>query len=208
VDGGIVHAPPRGYVAASSGPAAICYPPGMARIPRPSAGSLALAMVLAAACTAKTPAPEKVTPSPAPADTAPAAASDAVAAADETKVVTPPPLTEEDLALLAADPKDLTPEMRRKRAYARRRQIMQNPDSPAARALNDLVEAHQAGDIDVRKSSGTWFSTPGSKPTSGRPPAGWRPGDPQGIKPAASEAPVEGAAEGAAAPADGAQGQP
>lgn len=156
-------------------------------------------MVLAAACSAQTPTPEKVTPSPdVPADAPP----DAVADAPAAKV--PPPLSEEDLALIAADPKDLTPEMRRKRAYARRRQIMQNPDSPTARALNDLVEAHQAGDIDVKpKGSGTWFSTPGSKPTAGRPPAGWRPSDAQGdgTKPATTEPP-------AAAPADGAQGQP
>ncbi|MEM7158693.1 MAG: hypothetical protein AAF799_37980 [Myxococcota bacterium] len=90
----------------------------------------------------------------------------------------PPELTEEDLALIAADPKDLTPEMRRKRAYARRRQIMQNPDSPTARALRDLSAAHQSGNLDVApKGNGVWFHTPGSKPKGGIPPAGWRPSD-------------------------------
>lgn len=142
----------------------------MARTTRRTAGFLALLLGSWAGCSATTPAPEKVAPTPVE-----DAAGD-VAKTQETKVETPPPLSEEDLALIAADPKDLTPEMRRKRAYARRRQIMQNPDSPTARALNDLAAAHQAGEIDVeRKDSGPWLSAPGTKPTSGRPPAGWRP---------------------------------
>lgn len=151
----------------------------MARSPRPWPAPLLLAVgALLAACNAQTAAPQKVTPAPAAAE-----AVEAVPAAPEPEakaaVATPPPLSEEDLALIAADPATLTPEMRRKRAYARRRQIMQNPDSPTARALNDLVQAHQAGDIDIHggKGQGTWLSVPGSKPTSGRPPAGWRPSD-------------------------------
>jgi hypothetical protein len=98
----------------------ICYPPGMARTLRPSVGALALAVGLAAACGTQAPTPEQVPADPvaAPADPVPAEAA------------TPPALTEEELALIAADPKDLTPELRRKRAYARRKQIMQNPDSP------------------------------------------------------------------------------
>ena len=112
----------------------------------------------------------------------------------------PPKLTEEDLALIAADPKDLTPEMRRKRAYARRRQIMQNPDSPTARALRDLAQAHQSGNLDVKpKGGGVWFHTPGSKPKGGIPPAGWRPSDDE---PKAEEAPkTDDAASTPAAPA-------
>jgi hypothetical protein len=150
----------------------ICYPPGMARTPRPSIGALALALGLAAlatACTAQPAAPEKIEPTveAAAAEVAPAEAAPAT-----------PALTEEELALIAADPKDLTPELRRKRAYARRKQIMQNPDSPTARALSDLAEAHQAGDLDVqRKADGVWLSAPGTKPTAGRPPAGWRPSE-------------------------------
>lgn len=161
----------------------------MPRTPRPSPAALALVAFVAVGCSAQTTTPQKVEPAPvaaAPDAPAPETKTDAKA---EAKA--PPPLTEEDLALIAADPKDLTPEMRRKRAYARRRQIMQNPDSPTARALNDLVEAHQAGEIDVNggKGEGTWFHAPGTKPTSGRPPAGWRPSDgQQGTKPAASEA--------------------
>lgn len=176
----------------------ICYPPRMARTPRPSIGALALTLGLAAACTTQTPAPEKVEPTAeAPAEAAPAQAAP----------VTPAPLTEEELALIAADPKDLTPELRRKRAYARRKQIMQNPDSPTARALNDLAEAHQAGELDVqRKADGVWLSAPGTKPTSGRPPAGWRPSE--GSSPSAapatetptSEAPVAGGSARAGSP--------
>lgn len=156
-------APGRGGV----GPA-ICYPPGMARSPRPSFGALALAVGLLAACRTEAPTPEKLEPA--------AGAAPAEPAPTEPAKAAPEPLTEEELALIAADPKDLTPELRRKRAYARRKQIMQNPDSPTARALNDLVEAHQAGDLDVqRKGDGVWLSAPGTKPTGGRPPAGYRP---------------------------------
>lgn len=160
---------------------AICYPPAMARTPRPSLGALALAVGLAVACTAETPAPQNVTPEPAAAAPAPA---------EEAKAPAAPPLTEEELALIAADPKDLTPELRRKRAYARRKQIMQNPDSPTARALNDLAEAHQAGEIDVQRKDGVWFSAPGTKPTEGRPPAGWRPSDGQTQPAPATEPPA------------------
>lgn len=162
---------------------AICYPPGMARSPRPSIGALALTVGLLAACRTEAPTPEKVEPAAAPAGATPAEAAPAEAAKPP-----PEPLTEEELALIAADPKDLTPEMRRKRAYARRKQIMQNPDSPTARALNDLVEAHQAGDLDVqRKADGVWLSAPGTKPTGGRPPAGYRP-PAEGTQPAPASA--------------------
>lgn len=156
----------------------------MARTPRPSIGALAVSLGLAAACTTQAPAPEKVEPT---AEAAPAEAAPA-----QTAPATPTPLTEEELALIAADPKDLTPELRRKRAYARRKQIMQNPDSPTARALDDLAEAHQAGDLDVqRKADGVWLSAPGTKPTSGRPPAGWRPSEGNTTSPApATETPT------------------
>jgi hypothetical protein len=175
----------------------ICYPPDMARSLRPSVGALALTVGLAAACGTQAPTPQ---PTPQKAASEPA---EAPAEAPSTEVAPPPPLTEEELALIAADPKDLTPELRRKRAYARRKQIMQNPDSPAARALNDLAEAHQAGELDLqRKSDGVWFSAPGSKPTSGRPPAGWRPSE-GAAKPTPSSEPEAPAAEPAAA-----EGQP
>lgn len=163
----------------------------MARTPRPSIGALALALGLATACTAQPAAPEKVEPTvEAAAEVAPAQAAPAT-----------PALTEEELALIAADPKDLTPELRRKRAYARRKQIMQNPDSPTARALSDLAEAHQAGDLDVqRKADGVWLSAPGTKPTTGRPPAGWRPSEGTTSSTPASEPPAPSPAAPAGPP--------
>lgn len=121
--------------------------------------------------------------------------------ADPTPETTkPPPLSEEDLALLAADPKDLTPEQRRARAYARRRQIMQNPDSPIARALQDLADAHQAGEIDATPREGVWFSLPGTKPTHGRPPAGWRPPKDEPSAAPSTAPNAEGASSAPAAP--------
>ncbi|MCB9569381.1 MAG: hypothetical protein H6710_19560 [Myxococcales bacterium] len=57
------------------------------------------------------------------------------------------PLTQEELDLIAANPADLTPELRRKRAFALRKKIMQNPDSPTARALEETREAVERGDL-------------------------------------------------------------
>ncbi|MCH9682017.1 MAG: hypothetical protein K0V04_11325, partial [Deltaproteobacteria bacterium] len=98
---------------------------------------------LLGACSTSAPAPEKQ-PAAAASEAETKAETKSAANAEQIEI---PVLTEEDLALIAADPKDLTVDQRRKRAYARRRQIMQNPDSPTARALRDLAEAHQAGDI-------------------------------------------------------------
>lgn len=156
------------------------------------------AAVLLAGCSVSSedPAPQKVEPTPAPA----AEAESPAPAAEDA----PEPLTEEELALIAADPADLTVEQRRKRAYARRKKIMQNPDSPTARALKDLAEAHRSGELDVGKGQGgMWFHAPGTKPTGGRPPAGYRPpeGDAQGD--AAEPAPAP-----EAAPADDGAGAP
>ena len=57
-------------------------------------------------------------------------------------------LTQEELDLLAADPKTLSPEQNRKRAYALRKKVMQNPDSAAARALEDARQAALAGQLN------------------------------------------------------------
>jgi len=160
-----------------------------------------VATVLLGACPSGPVTPKKMEPAPEAAKESAAAAEAPVNAPAEVtpEPDKPAPLSEEDLALLAADPKDLTPEMRRKRAYAHRRQIMQNPDSPAARVLKDLAEAHQAGELDVPgKGSGPTFHARGAKPTSGRPPAGWRPTDEQPLPPGAEEAPAK--AEGTQAP--------
>lgn len=128
-------------------------------------------------------------PTPAPA-TPVVAEPSAPAAAPADEKAAPPALSEEDLRLLAADPATLSPEERRKRAYALRRKIMQNPDSPTARMLEDLRRAHEAGELEVQKpGEGAHFEARGSgPPKDGPPPAGTRP--PAGSDPApASGAP-------------------
>lgn len=100
-------------------------------------------------------------------------------AAAKAEAKNPPPLSEEDKRLIAADPSTLTPEERRKRGYALRRKIMQNPDSASARALEDLAKATKEGTIDPKagKSEGLILHQRGveEKPKSGPPPAGYRP---------------------------------
>ena len=95
-----------------------------------------------------------------------------------------PPLSAEDIRLIEADPATLTREERKKRAYAVRRKIMQNPDSPAARALEDMAEAIKNGDVKPEVKGGKKqypkLYLPGKGPGDnggGRPPAGTRPKD-------------------------------
>jgi len=102
--------------------------------------------------------------------------------ADSTKPQ-PPPLSAEDQRLIALDPAELTPELRRERAYALRRKAMQNPDSPLARTLTDLQNAYYNGEIDPASGSKAMptFTVDGKPPTSGttkrRPAAGVRPAE-------------------------------
>lgn len=56
-------------------------------------------------------------------------------------------LSAEELELLDADPRALTPEQNRKRAYALRKKIMQNPDSPQAQALEEARAAAVGGEL-------------------------------------------------------------
>jgi hypothetical protein len=55
------------------------------------------------------------------------------------------PLTKRELELIAADPKDLSREDRRARAYALRKKIMQNPDSPVAQELERIRKSVESG---------------------------------------------------------------
>lgn len=102
-------------------------------------------------------------------------------AADAAKADAPavPPLSEEDLRLIAADPKTLSPEDVRKRAFALRRKILQNPDSPAARALEDLRRATEAGELQAPGGAVRFEARgkDGEPPTGTMPPAGAREGD-------------------------------
>lgn len=58
-----------------------------------------------------------------------------------------PPLTQDEIDLLAADPATLTREQRVKQAYARRRKTLQNPDHPLSRQLEAMRLAHSRGEL-------------------------------------------------------------
>jgi hypothetical protein len=138
---------------------------------------LLVAMLAVVGCT-KPPQPERK-----PAETKPASADAETKAAEAPK---PPPLSEEDKRLIALDPKELTPELRRKRAYALRRKAMQDPNSPLARTLTDLQKAAENGDLQPPgKRQMPTFTVDGKPPAGGAGPAGTRPG------PAGSRDPAE-----------------
>ncbi|EDM75414.1 hypothetical protein PPSIR1_04238 [Plesiocystis pacifica SIR-1] len=119
-------------------------------------GTFALCLTSTLACTPPERSPEQVEQADAKAeagDTAKADAKPAEAKAD-AKAEAPPAdpaeryaLTEEDERLIAADPSTLSPEENRKRAHALRKKIMQNPDSEAAKALEDARQAVLAGEV-------------------------------------------------------------
>lgn len=141
---------------------------------------------LLAACSTP-PAPEDAPKAGKPGDAEPSKVPEAKPAEVDTKADAskPPPLSEEDKRLIAMDPADLTPELRRKRAYARRREAMQDPNSPLARTLGDLQKAYEDGEIDPNGSGMPTFTVDGKPPTSGKGPAGTRKG------PAGAETPAE-----------------
>lgn len=92
-----------------------------------------------------------VADAPAPAD-AKQAEAEAKTEAKTPEQATPAgkyELTPEEVDLLARDPKTLGPDENRKRAFALRKKIMQNPDSDAAKALEDAREAAMAGQVEI-----------------------------------------------------------
>lgn len=58
------------------------------------------------------------------------------------------PLTDEDKRLIAADPETLSSQERTARAYALRKQILQDPNSPQAKALKDAANNIVDGGVD------------------------------------------------------------
>lgn len=84
-----------------------------------------------------------------PAGSETGAAKQAEAPPAPSEPVDPKALTAEEEALIAAEPSTLTPEQRRKRGYALRKKIMQNPDSEAAKALEEARKAAEAGEIEM-----------------------------------------------------------
>ena len=118
--------------------------------------ALALALCGLFACSAPDPAPLPSGPAATPVAAKPVTPADAkpddgkvslLPAINSPAPAKEPPLTQEELDLLAADPATLTPELRRKRAFALRRKILQNPDSPTARQLEALRLAYEKGDL-------------------------------------------------------------
>lgn len=69
--------------------------------------------------------------------------------AEPAEPANPNQLSAEELELIAADPKSLTPEQNRKRGFALRKQIMANPDSPGAKSLEETREAVLNGDVTL-----------------------------------------------------------
>ncbi len=151
----------------------------------------ALAAVLSAGCplepsrpelqrrAAEGPTPDTTTPTP----SMPAAPSPPLGVRHHDPVPgvapspTVPPPTAEELALIEKDPKDLSVEDRRRRAHALRKKILQNPDSPSARSLEDMRKAVEAGDLapELPDEQGSLrLHAPGTAPTPRGPPVGTR----------------------------------
>jgi hypothetical protein len=63
-------------------------------------------------------------------------------------------LSAEELELIEADPKTLTTEQNRKRGYALRKRVMQDPDSPQAKALEDARAAALSGELTPEQVHG------------------------------------------------------
>lgn len=116
------------------------------------------------------PAPVAATPA-APAAPTPAKANNGrvslMPAINSPAPAKEPPLTQEEIDLIATDPDTLTPEMRRQRGYALRRKILQNPDSPTARQLEALRLAYESGELQAQlpeQSSGAGITLRARQP--------------------------------------------
>jgi hypothetical protein len=104
--------------------------------------------------------PAKIEAEAKPADTKPAEGAPKAAE----------PLTQEEIDLIESDPAELTPALRRKRAFALRKKIMQNPESESAKALEEMRRKVEAGEItpELPPSSGLTLSAP---VPAGHPPS-------------------------------------
>lgn len=80
----------------------------------------------------------------------PAPVGPLTAETDQGLKKTTEPLTAEEERVIAADPKTLSPDELRMRGHALRKKVMMNPDSDAAKALNDAREAVLSGDVDPK----------------------------------------------------------
>jgi hypothetical protein len=142
---------------------------------------LLLAAFLATACGPNNPTPVPIVKTE-PAKTEPAkaeptkAAETKIAAPTKTDPATPkapePPLTQEELDLIAADPATLTPEKRRERAFALRRKCLQNPEGACAKQLEEIRTAVESGTLVPQLPEAKKGEMTLSAPTKAEPGAG------------------------------------
>jgi hypothetical protein len=138
-------------------------------------------MLLVVALTGCSTPPAPAQAAPAPTPVAEVKAAEVKAAPEAEARPTPaPPLTQEELDLIAADPATLTPERRRARAFALRKKIMQNPDSPAARNLEEIRRSVERGEVVPQlPNQGLVLSAPSHAPKTAPAPAGPAEGAPR-----------------------------
>jgi hypothetical protein len=108
---------------------------------RVSLAALLLLPLTGLACAADPPAPEG--------EAAKQDAPEATPAEPVAKSLGKYELSAEEIDLIARDPKTLGPDQNRKRAHALRKKIMQNPDSDAAKALEEARQSALAGQIEL-----------------------------------------------------------
>ena len=138
---------------------------------RPFASGLASALGLCAAltlaaCSSQPDAPSKANNDDTKADAAKTATkTEAEAGEAAVDPAVAYALTPEEEQLIASDPATLTADQNRKRAQALRKRIMRNPESEAAKALEDLRRAALAGELTPPPAeSRDPSSDPGSNP--------------------------------------------
>lgn len=114
--------------------------------------SLAALLVLPLACVDAPPRAEATAAKSEPEPEAPAK----TAAAEPGSLE----LSAEELELLAADPKTLSPEQNRKRAFALRKKVMQDPDSPQAQSLEEARAAVLNGELPIEQITAETLAPP------------------------------------------------
>lgn len=111
--------------------------------------SLLALLLIPLACTADPPAPKAAKDGAAKQPAAEQPAAETPEDEPATPTAKAYELSSEELELIAADPSTLTPDQNRKRGYALRKKVMQNPDSAAAKSLEEARQAALAGQLEL-----------------------------------------------------------